>query len=376
MSCIKDFDCPANAICMVNASWFNAAQYDEPCICDSYYGFSGELFPAEGGKACNEVFQTHASRFWIVTACMLIPVTTALACYSARELARLMRYKMFTANPQTVGNLQVLLGSLLAIVGQCGHLTSALLPERSFVVKNVPFGDKENEHSAVWKGVTGLAAVSLATSTVSISLMWLEVARRCERMQVTDTMLSRNKLIMALQAVFAVFILISVGMGNDVIMFAGSYVLEVVVFGLYTYGNIRIHRVLRVIQSGSKSETDSLKYKVTMVRMQKSTLLICACVLGGLAASTLLIVANLTGWKNYAQPGTVSMQIWAMQLMNTSILMAGFEVSRFLSNSTSERMKRQIDVVSAMQFPSKVIGQLSPSVVVRISSDMRSNNGM
>lgn len=243
---------------------------------------------------------------------------------------------MLAVDPQTIGSLQIGLASACGVAGVAGNLSAALSPGKWSYTSASPV-EKQSELAVVWIVLLCVASVSVLTGANTIALMWLDVAHKCERMQLATASRSHNrqlaKAVFAIEALVFVAVLVPILLGNKSVSLIISFWVEVQTLGLYVYGNIRISRVIRRFQG-----EDSDEYAQVLRSMQKSTVVICACFVGSVLFSSLMLAPVVLGWRNYVKPGTVSMQIWALQILYLTAFVAGFEIIRFLGKSTTKKL--------------------------------------
>lgn len=375
--CSRDLDCANNQVCMTNTSWYTPAMTTTSlgCVCSTYYGFSN--FPT-----CDVVLETTTSHFWLVSGLALILVSIMLIYQSTKQLIRLNYHNMLAIDPATVGVLQAWVGAMCCLIAQAGHIAAALQPERAeHTSGNLPEKDKENDFHLVWMGFQGVSCVTVTCGAITIALMWVNVATRVNNMHMgssnsgdNETSWANPKLVAAIQFIFLLAVLIPLGINYSFIALVASYFLELGTLGFYLYGSFKITKLIggvrgnanRVVSVGSSSG-DS--YTQLLRRMQRSVLVISVCFVAGVVFSTLSLFPTAFGWKEYAwSSDVVSMQIWALQCLYMTVLVAGLEVVRFLRQSIDNRVAKAAVVaavtISSLQAARPMSFNVTPSVIM------------
>ncbi|KAH9254856.1 hypothetical protein BASA81_007106 [Batrachochytrium salamandrivorans] len=301
--CRSDMHCPGNEICVSNATWFDPSLYS-PCMCSPYFGTTNS------SPNCGGVLETSASWFWVITSALLLVLGGGLILYSTWEIARLARHRMLAVDPQTIGSLQIVLGSMSGVAAVAGNLSAALLPKKWSYTSTPPI-EKQSELHVVWIVLLCVTSTSVVSGANTIALMWLDVAHKCERMQLATASRSHGrqlaKAVFVIEALVLVSVLVPVLLGyKSVTIFQGR---------------------------------DSDEYAQVLRSMQKSTVVICVCFVGSVLFSSLMMAPMVLGWKNYVKPGTVSMQAWALQILYLTAFVVGFEIIRFLGKSTTNKLE-------------------------------------
>lgn len=338
MSCNDDRDCAGNLICVAHTNWFNAQKY-QACMCSGYFGYSGEN--------CFTVLETPASLFWIVSSAILLTIGVLLIGYSLVELFRLAQNKLLGVDVQTIGTVQTLFGALVAMIAVASNVASALMPWKAQGFGDLSSVEKQSDYSMLSAACLSVASVLTVFGAWTIGLQWLALARRCNRMLIggkADKF--KPRVFLGCECIFLLGILIPILFNYKSVALFIAFVLQTCTFLVYSFGCYRIASVIRRMQAteaavGMITVNEEDEYGPVLRRMYRSTLCICLCFVCSVTASCLMLVPMVRGWKNYIEFGSISMQVYSLQIIYLSMFLTGFEVVRFLRNSTLTKLKRR-----------------------------------
>jgi hypothetical protein len=302
--CTYDSDCPFPLVCYVNATWaiplINALT-NKGCLASTWYG------NADSGGNFVESYQTPTNRWWI--ACGIIFSIGFFSIFSVCviNLLRLGRFSLLDYDSATTITIQIAISSVLLGTSQIFWLISAI--NYNVQTQFNEIGERESMYILHGYLLLTLGLLGVILCAATISLLWVEVATRAQRMdltQVKNLSMFRN-LVFVFEFAASLMLLIPVGLGKQVYAPIIAVVIQVILAGFYIVGMIRMTALISAglsLAGNNENNVIAARYKQSLLEIRVIAFGVCFCLLMDVILGvSLSALTQEYGWKELTPPG-------------------------------------------------------------------------